>query len=786
MLAVIPSSRLALEIGGAETELHKAGQHRAGGAVGAAQQAAPGGKEAFKKWPYRGDIDGLRAVAVVAVVLFHFGVDFPGGFTGVDVFFVISGYLITSIQLGRLQNGTFSMRAFWARRVRRLFWACAVMLVVVLVAAHYVLLAENYSSLLSQVTAVQLFGANIHYYLEQPYFFDHLEAPLLHCWSLAVEEQYYMLYPFLLHGVWWCTGGGDRGRRALLSSLVVIFIPAFALSIAWSGKTDSRGNFAFYLLPARAWEMALGGLLVALDHWRVEDATPTRRLAKAVVSWVGLGMVVASFWLFSAATPYPGSAALLPCLGTSMFIVASCDDGAQGRARGSAIGSFPSAGRLLALTPVASIGKISYSLYVWHWPIFVLLAYSVPGGTLSAGRTVGGLCASIAAAVLSYHFVENTSRNPQRVPDSMFWPASFTVWAALLVFASMGSGGIVAGKEVAMGFNATNATNATCSCTCNVYGGGRVVTPYMSPAEIDKMFDVPVSNIHLANILRSEPWSMDHFEFLGYHAMYQCTASGSCQRKDATNWNPVGGIVLFGDSHCLQWAPLLEELAVKYGRAVAFLCRGGLPVAWRPPSALIGASWGRVQFDKWKPDLVVFLYMHRFSKGGTMHYSKGTLEQEVQNVLSTNNAKLVLFGDIPFYFDLGSGDTGAKRYAQTRFEAEGSWEFLMKLHESCRDLRLAENVMFQSIAEANPGRVSVADLAPYYINDNTQFLQLVDPYTGRLDYKDRDHVNDRGSRRAGQLFRWRVFGDWNCSGTGNVPTPAPTPAPPPSPPWSRG
>jgi peptidoglycan/LPS O-acetylase OafA/YrhL len=263
----------------------------------------PGGKEPAKKWPYRGDIDGLRAVAVVAVVLFHFGVNFRGGFTGVDVFFVISGYLITSIQLGRLQKGTFSMREFWARRVRRLFWACAVMLAVVVVAAHYVFLSADFQSLLSQMTAVQLFGANFHYYLEQPYFFDHLEAPLLHCWSLAAEEQYYMLYPFLLRGMWWCTGGGDRGRHALLSSLVVIFIASLALSIAWSGKTDSRGNYAFYLLPAQAWEMALGGLLVPLDHRRMDHTTHARRLAKAVLSWVGVGMIVASFWLFSAATP---------------------------------------------------------------------------------------------------------------------------------------------------------------------------------------------------------------------------------------------------------------------------------------------------------------------------------------------------------------------------------------------------------------------------------------------------------------------------------------------------
>ena len=750
-LSPVPLPCLEAALGGAETAPTL--DH------GPVQPVGPEGKEPAKKWPYRGDIDGLRAVAVVAVVLFHFGVNFRGGFTGVDVFFVISGYLITSIQLGRLQKGTFSMREFWARRVRRLFWACAVMLAVVVVAAHYVFLSADFQSLLSQMTAVQLFGANFHYYLEQPYFFDHLEAPLLHCWSLAVEEQYYMLYPFLLRCMWWCTGGGDRGRHALLSSLVVIFIASLALSIAWSGKTDSRGNYAFYLLPARAWEMALGGLLVPLDHWRMDHTTHARRLAKAVLSWVGVGMIVASFWLFSAATPYPGSAALLPCLGTSMFIVTSSTDGEHGAGKGSAPAGFPSAGRLLALAPVAYIGKLSYSLYVWHWPVFVLLAYSAPDGTLSAGRTIGGLCASAAAAVLSYHFVENTSRNPQIVPNRIFWPATLIAWASLLLFARLGSGGIGSGTGVPM--PTVFVGNRAAGGTCNTFGG-RLNTTHLTSVEIDKMFDVPTSAMHLANIMRSEKWSQNSYA-LDFNGKMPYVIPWEKQRGRGS-WAPVGGVVLIGDSHCLQWGPLIEELALEYGKPVTFICRN----AFHWPSGGFNAlsyadlvKWsGKDYIAGWKPNLVVFMLSHQ--------YLPGDMVLEVADVLSRSNTNMLLVGDIPAIKDVENGCSFcAVRYVHARFKEEGSWDFMRKLPEASRDARLARNTLYQRIAAENPGRVSFADIGPYYINNTTQSLQLVDPFTGRLDYKDGNHVNDRGSRRAEQFFRSHVFGDKNCSGSGN-------------------
>lgn len=393
-------------------------------------------KSYSSKW-YRGEIDGLRAVAVVAVILHHFKVPgFSGGFTGVDVFFVISGYLITSIQLKNLEKKTFAVIDFWSKRVRRLFWALAVVLLLLMFVGNYIVLKDNgdYAGLLSQVKAVQLFGANFYYAINlDNYFYDALTVPLLHCWSLAVEEQFYFIYPLILRYVWRYSDEHAEGQGKYILSVVcfAICVPSIMMSVLWSGMVEgpnsipgtaifgmSRGSFAFYLLPARAWEMALGALCALfLDCEKSTEGASSWQSSKFSLAWTALGVIFSTFYFFSPSTVYPGSAALLPCLATTVFLVSTSNECLH-----------RSASSALAWHPIAFVGRISYSLYVWHWPIYVLIAYSSDvGKNLDNSLITLGICMSFAAASFSYFLVEQTMRDPQVVPGRIFWPVTICV-----------------------------------------------------------------------------------------------------------------------------------------------------------------------------------------------------------------------------------------------------------------------------------------------------------------------------------------------------------------------
>ena len=253
--------------------------------VGGVEDAPAASKDegpppAFPRLPYRPEVDGLRAIAIIPVVLFHFECGFQGGFAGVDVFFVISGFLITCIVLHELAKEKFSMKDFWFRRVRRLFPALVLMLVPLFAAGWHLFVGSTYTSMMEAVTLTLAMGANILYYSRADDYFaaDHTEEPLLHCWSLAVEEQFYLVHPVMLLLLWRCT----KSTKAVLAGLVILAGASFVVSIAYS-KTNAM--FAYYMLPARAWEMAIGGIL-AFDHGR--SIFDDRLVLAEIVSWSGV------------------------------------------------------------------------------------------------------------------------------------------------------------------------------------------------------------------------------------------------------------------------------------------------------------------------------------------------------------------------------------------------------------------------------------------------------------------------------------------------------------------
>ncbi len=347
---------------------------------------------------YRPEIDGLRAIAVLAVVLFHAEFGCPGGYIGVDVFFVISGFLITSLIWKDLESGRFSMINFWERRARRIVPALVVVTLAVLVAGWFLLWPTDFENLGKASASQTIFAANIYYWRNSGYFaWAANEKPLLHTWSLAVEEQFYLVVPgllwlvFLLHWL--------RTRKGVVGLLLLVWVLSFVLSVYGVARSPT---LTFYLLPTRAWELLTGSLLAFVSF---PIALARRQYAREVLASVGLALIVIPIFVYTQATPFPGVAALAPCLGAALFIWANTSNASTDN---SAIPpSF--LGKCLAWKPIVFIGLISYSLYLWHWPFLAFGHYStlVP---LSAGYRAAIVGLGFFCAILSWKFVETPFR----------------------------------------------------------------------------------------------------------------------------------------------------------------------------------------------------------------------------------------------------------------------------------------------------------------------------------------------------------------------------------------
>jgi len=353
---------------------------------------------------YRADIDGLRAIAVLSVVGFH---AFPnwvrGGFIGVDIFFVISGYLITTILFGNLANQSFSYRDFYARRIRRIFPALLLVMAATFAFGWYILLADEFEQLGKHVAAGAAFVSNVAFWSESGYFDTATESkPLLHLWSLAVEEQFYILWPVVLALAW------RRGRH-VLALLVVVAIASFVVN---AFTVRPYPDAAFYLPAARVWELAAGGILAYVRLHRPHYFARGDDLQ----SGLGLLLIAAGLLLLDKDKAFPGWWALLPVLGAFLCIAAGP-------------GAFFNR-TLLGSRPMVWFGLISYPLYLWHWP---LLAYArvLEGDMPSRNVRAGCMLAAIVLAWLTYRFLEQRVRR-SRGPGAVRMLAGGTAALAVL------------------------------------------------------------------------------------------------------------------------------------------------------------------------------------------------------------------------------------------------------------------------------------------------------------------------------------------------------------------
>lgn len=346
----------------------------------------------------RRDIQGLRAVAVVLVILSHAGFEsFTAGFIGVDVFFVISGYVITQVLQRRPPRQVLAnLRHFYVRRILRIVPAATLTLSATITAAFF-LLSDNFNAaLIEDVRAAALFSANFRLIsTSSDYFMSGIDPSLItHFWSLAVEEQFYFVYPLAVFALTWL--GPLRHRTAVLRGFLVVVI---VLSAVWSAQlTPTNAVEAYYSPFTRLWELALGGFVAVLPAtWR--SVYP--RIAQAE-AWLGAALLAVSLTVISPSSGFPGTAAWLPCLSAAFFLHAGESHSTVGLSG------------LLGRTPLKYIGDISYSLYLWHY-LWLILPSQLPTPLHGTAITLVGLLGTFVCAAASYHLMENRIRHSHRL-----------------------------------------------------------------------------------------------------------------------------------------------------------------------------------------------------------------------------------------------------------------------------------------------------------------------------------------------------------------------------------
>lgn len=490
--------------------------------TGAADPSPSGSGQAPSKKGFRPDVEGLRAIAVGAVLLYHAGVPFArGGYVGVDVFFVISGFLITGLLLRELEKtGTVSLARFYSRRAKRLLPLTVVVLAVVVVVSWLLFDPVRMDEVSLGVIASALYVMNwLLAFRATDYFAAGLEAsPVQHFWTLAVEEQFYLIWPaMLLAAAWW----SRRVGRSLRSVLAVAFAAVAVASLFYSVySTQLQAGAAYFSTLTRGWELALGGMLALVPASRLGRQSPW---VIGTLAWVGLGAIAFSAFRFNDDTLFPGYAALLPTLGTAAIIAAGFATTSVGPAR------------LLTLGPVRHVGRISYSWYLWHWPPLVFAA--AIWGKLSPLEGVAVLAASYVPAVLTNRLVEKPFLHSETLTR---YPRR-----------ALALGGVCTASSVVLGLGLFAVTPSVPEAPeTRVAGAAALRNGYGIQKSAKAVHPTPRE----AETKENRPQMYSD----GCHLDLPETESPACVYGNPSSDTTV---VLFGDSHAMQWFPALDELA---------------------------------------------------------------------------------------------------------------------------------------------------------------------------------------------------------------------------------
>ena len=508
------------------------------------------------KPPFRPDIEGLRAVAVVAVVLYHAGIPgIGGGYIGVDVFFVISGFLITGLLWREVQTTeTVALGRFYAARARRLLPAAATVGVVTALVAAAVLPPLQARRVFIDGIASTLYVGNYRFAAQNTDYMisDLPPSPFQHYWSLGVEEQFYLVWPALIIGTAWLARRLARGDtpRSVPYAVVVALVGATSLATAviW---TQTSPPWAFFSLPTRAWELAAGGLVaLTIGQWKKLPLLPA-----TVAGWGGLTLILLTCTQLGPHTPYPGTSALLPVLGTALVIGTGCVTGGMG------------VGRVLCPPVMRAIGRVSYSWYLWHWPVLLLLPPLLgdPGGL--PGR-LAATVVSAGLAVITMHAVENPGRFAAALRRSA---------KASLVVAGAASGVAACACAVLLTAVPAPVGHGTAAPQARIVALPPAPDPQLSPQEaaVRQAFTQARSMLAAAVEQHAVPSNLNP-SLAAAPADKASVFVNGCMRS----WRDVGQsecasvkgdmkrdgatpttVALIGDSHAAMWDPALQQVA---------------------------------------------------------------------------------------------------------------------------------------------------------------------------------------------------------------------------------
>ncbi|WP_142245692.1 acyltransferase family protein [Mycobacterium sp. IS-836] len=611
---------------------------------------------------FRRDIEGLRAVAVLAVVLFH--ADVPGvggGYVGVDVFFVISGFLITGLLWREASTaGTVRLRRFYGARARRLLPASAAVGVVTAIASALLLPPLQVRSVLGDGIASALYVGNYRFILQGV---DYLAptmplSPFQHYWSLGVEEQFYLVWPPLILGTA-CVIRRLRRRipshatsshRPYLVILALVGAVSFTLSL---GVTYWLSAVAFFSLPTRAWQLAAGGLVaLTAGQWRRLPALPA-----AIIGWAGLALILLSCNLFSTRTPYPGIAAVVPILGTALVIGAGCAAPSQGSAR------------VLAQRPMRAIGRMSYSWYLWHWPV-LLLAPPLLGHALGLAGRLATVLVSGGLAVLTLHLVENPLRFASPVRRSPL--ASLALGGAATAVA-VGVGVallIVVPLPVGRGAPAValtiNASPPPSGSNIDGYDAALLHAVAQVRAKVAASSDLKAVPSNLDPSLANASGELKVMFVNGCLRNFLQVGQPKCATGDTAATTTVA---LVGDSHAAMWAPAFQQVATQRHWRLETMGKGGCPVMNLPTNPNPLRRLLSTDCERWRsqiisrlraehPQLVVVSMWRGYGAGtgadfgwvpGFTSYDRAWIDSLTRLVQQLRNAgaRVLVLGPIP-------------------------------------------------------------------------------------------------------------------------------------------
>ena len=503
------------------------------------------------------EIEGLRALAVVAVILYHGKFGASGGYVGVDVFFVISGFLITSLLLlEREDHGRIRLAHFYARRARRLLPAATVTIVVTLLLSWWVFDSLRAKEIAKDGLFSGLFVSNVRFVANEADYFatERLASPFQHFWSLSVEEQFYIIWPALLLAGWW---GVQHLRRRLVVVSAVVVTASFVLSLF---LISDHPSWTFFMLPTRAWELAAGGLLAVL----LPLVRGRKDRIRAIGGWLGAIAVVFVVFAYDDATRFPGIAAVPVVVGTALVVLSA--------------NSRWSPGIILSTSPMQWIGARSYSLYLWHWPLLILWERAHPDPTW--GERAGVIAVSVLVSMLSYSAIENPIRHNQFFSRHDLRSLAF------------GGGAVAASSAVAvlMGLSVsvpkTDFVAPSVSVTSTI--APEVTVPRDPLAEysdivnrqLQPLIDASAKSTLLPdNVKPALDQARDDRAVVfsnGCTAGHGAVDNPTCEFADLSSGT---SIVLFGDSHIAHWFPAFEGAGIQNGWKITALTKLGCPPA---------------------------------------------------------------------------------------------------------------------------------------------------------------------------------------------------------------